>query len=196
MVNVTKLMILRWEDHSDYLGGPCDNKAFIKRETKVSESERERYWKMSCRGFEGRGQGYKLRNASGFQKLEKAKKHILRRASRNWHSPDDTLILAHWDWLPTFDLQSYFKINLCYFKPLNFWKFVTEAVGNEQHLASCPVAESILAFLRVVGLLGTLAATLASVVGGTDLISGSRMNILSRAGRREHHDLCPSDRWP
>ena len=37
---------------------------------------------MSCSGFEGGGQGYKLRNASGFQKLEKAKKHILSRASR------------------------------------------------------------------------------------------------------------------
>lgn len=44
--------------------------------------------------------------------------------------PYQYLILAWWNLCQTSDLQNHEIINLCYLKPLNIYKFVTEAIEN------------------------------------------------------------------
>ena len=46
------------------------------------------------------------------------------------HGPAGTLILVKRDSFKTSDLLNYKIINLCCFKPLNVWLFITAVIGN------------------------------------------------------------------
>lgn len=79
-------------------------------------------------GFYNGGRGHGPRNGGGSRSWERQEIGSFPRTSRKEGSPADTFILVQWDTLQTSAQQNWKIRNLCRFKSLSLWPFITAAI--------------------------------------------------------------------